>query len=137
MLKEASVSELRNQGIPKDIRILVNRGRGNDELAPSDALYRDFKSSKDRLEMVFGKGSAEAHNKAFLDCDYERRFRDQVAQNPDAIRKLEKIAKQAERKDLYLVCYEGPKKACHRRILMRMAEEQFSTRVMVDGVEPR
>lgn len=137
MLKEASVSELGSQGIPKDSRILVNRGRGSDELAPSDTLYKDFNSYKSRLEKVLGKGSAEAHNKAFLDCYYERRFRNQVAQNPDAIRKLEKIAKQAERKDIYLICYEGPTKACHRRILMRIAEEQFSARVMVDGVEPK
>ena len=62
MLKEASVSDLRSRDIPKESRILVNRGRGNDELAPSDALYKDFNTSKTRLEKGLGKGSAEAHN---------------------------------------------------------------------------
>lgn len=137
MLKEASVSDVRSKGIPKGNRVLVNRGRGNDALAPSDALYKDFTSSKSRLEKKLGKGSVEAHNKAFLDCDYERRFREQMAHNPDALEKLEELARRAEREDIYLVCYEGPRKACHRRILMRMAEENFNTQIMVDGVEPQ
>lgn len=136
MLKEASVSDLRSKGIPKESRFLVNRGRGNDELAPSDALFKDFNKSKTRLEKELGKGSAEAHNKAFLDCDYEKRFRLQVTQNPEALRKLGEIAKRAVREDLYLVCYEGPTKACHRRILLRIAEETFGSQVAVEGVEP-
>lgn len=137
MLKEASVSDIRSKGIPKENRVLVNRGRGNDELAPSDDLYKDFTSIKSRLEGKSGRGSVEAHNKAFLECGYERRFREQLARNPDALEKLEEIARRAEKEDIYLVCYEGPTKACHRRILMRVAEERFSARVMVDGVEPQ
>ena len=136
MLKEASVSDLRGGGIPRESRILVNRGRGNDELAPSDALYKDFTKSKTRLEKELGKASAEAHNRAYLDCDYERRFRLQVTQSPEALRKLAEIARRGEQEDVYLVCYEGPAKACHRRILLRIAEETFRSRVAVDGVEP-
>jgi len=136
MLKEASISELRSKDIPKDHRVLVNRGRGNDELAPSDALYKDFNTNKARLERELGKGSAEAHNKAYLECDYERRFREKVTQNHEALTKLKEIAGRSEQDDVYLVCYEGPGKACHRRILLRMAEESFGARVVVDGVEP-
>lgn len=136
MLKEASVSDLRSKGIPRESRILVNRGRGNDELAPSDVLFKDFITSKTRLERELGKGGSEAHNRAFLECDYEKRFRLQVTQNPEALRKLEEIAKRAVREDLYLVCYEGPTKACHRRILLRIAEETFGSQVAVEGVEP-
>jgi hypothetical protein len=44
---------------------------------------------------------------------------------------------RAERADVYLVCYEGPSKACHRRILIRIAEERFGAPVAVDGVEPK
>jgi uncharacterized protein YeaO (DUF488 family) len=136
MLKEASISDLHKKGIPKDKRVLVNRGRGNDELAPSDTLFRDFTEKKNRLEKELGKGSAEAHNRAFLDCDYERRFREQVTQNPEALAKLKGLAGRSRKEDVYLVCYEGPAKACHRRILLRMAEESFGTQVVVDGVEP-
>ena len=101
--------------------MLVNRGRGNDELAPSDALYRDFESTRSQLEKDLGKGSADAHNTAFLQCDYERRFREQVAADAAALARLEQLARRAEREDVYLVCYEGLTKACHRRILLRIA----------------
>jgi uncharacterized protein (DUF488 family) len=105
-------------------------------LAPSDDLYKDFTTSKTRLEKELGKGSTEAHNRAYLDCDYERRFRLQVTQSPEALRKLAEIARRSEQEDVYLVCYEGPAKACHRRILLRIAEETFGSWVAVDGVEP-
>ena len=123
MLREASVSELRSKDIAKELRVLVNRGRGNDELAPSDALYRDFESKRSKLEKDLGKGSADAHNTAFLQCDYERRFREQVAADGAALARLEQLARRAEREDVYLVCYEGLTKACHRRILLRIAAE--------------
>jgi len=136
MLKEAGVSELHKKGIFKNNRVLVNRGRGNDELAPSDALYKDFNTSKIQLEKKLGRGSMEAHNKAYLDCSYEKKFREQVIKNPEALIKLKEIARRSERKDVYLICYEGPTKACHRRILLRMAEELFGAQVVVEGVEP-
>jgi hypothetical protein len=137
MLREASVSELRAGDIPKERRVLVNRGRGNDELAPSDSLYEDFNAARERLERELGKGSAEAHNAAFLESDYERRFREQIAGDPAALAKVEELAGRAPNEDLYLVCYEGPAKACHRRILLRLAEERFGATVTVDGVEPK
>lgn len=40
--------------------MLVNRGRGNDELAPGDELFADFNARKAALEQELGKGSAEA-----------------------------------------------------------------------------
>ena len=137
MLKEASISELHKKEISKDSRVLVNRGRGNDELAPSDTLFGDFSAQKSKLEKKLGKGSAEAHNKAYVDCDYESRFREQVTQNPEAYTRLKEIARRSAKEDVYLVCYEGLNKACHRRILLRMAEQYFKVQVVVDGVEPR
>ncbi|UCG38356.1 MAG: hypothetical protein JSV00_09230 [bacterium] len=136
MLKEASISQMRSQGIPKERRILVNRGRGNDELAPSDALFAEFNATRERLESTLGKGTAESHNQAFLDMAYESRFRKQILGDPAALARLEEIGRRAEKEDLYLVCYEGPGKACHRRILMRLAEELYGARVVVEGVEP-
>lgn len=136
MLREASVSELNKKGISKNCRVLVNRGRGNDELAPSDELYEDFNRSKRQSEKKLGRGSIEAHNKAFIDCDYDIRFREQVTKNPEALKKLKEIVRRSEKNDIYLICYEGPQKACHRRILLRMAEELFSAVVSVTGVEP-
>ncbi len=137
MLKEASLSDLHRKGILKEERVLVNRGRGNDELAPSEVLFKDFDLEKRRLEKELGKGSAEAHNRAFLQSHYERRFREQITGDPKALAKLEQIARRAGDADVYLVCYEGAAKACHRRVLLRIAEERFGTLVNIEGVEPR
>lgn len=137
MLKEASISQMRTIQIPKERRILVNRGRGNDELAPSDELFARYSKMREKLEAALGKGSAEAHNQAFLDMGYEDSFRGQVLSDAAAMARLEKLSRIAEGQDIYLVCYEGPQKACHRRILLRIAEESFGARVKVEGVEPR
>ncbi len=136
MLREASLSEVKRDGISREHRVLVNRGRGNDELAPGDGLFRDFQAAKKELEAEWGRGSAEAHNRAFLACDYEARFRAQVTSDPAALAKLEALARRSREEDLYLVCYEGPAKACHRRILLRLAKERFGAAVTVEGVEP-
>ncbi|GAB4265236.1 MAG: hypothetical protein Kow0092_17430 [Deferrisomatales bacterium] len=136
MIKEASVAEMNKLKIAKERRVLVNRGRGNDELAPSDDLYEDMMARKAALEKELGKGSAEAHNRAFIDCDFERRFTEQIVNDPSAMKKLKEIVRRAETGDIYLVCYEGPTKACHRRILMRIAERAYQARVAVTGIEP-
>ncbi len=136
MLREASLAELRRGGIPRSGRVLVNRGRGNDELAPAEALLAEFMAMKRTLERRFGKGSAEAHNRAFLACRYEERFRRQILGDPAAFERLRRLAERARHEDIYLVCYEGPDKACHRRILLRIAQERFGAPVDVRGVEP-
>ncbi len=136
MIREASLSEMRSKNIPKECRVLVNRGRGNDELAPADALFAELTARKAELELEVGKGSAEAHNQAFLDCDFERRFRKQIQGDAAAMARLAAIAARSEYEDVYLVCYEGPTKACHRRMLMRMAEELFDAAIALEGIEP-
>jgi hypothetical protein len=137
MLREIGLSDLGRKGISKVDCVFVARRRGNDELAPPDDLFNDFDKAKKVLEREFGKGNIEAHNKAFLDCDYERRFREHILGNPKALEKLEEICQRSHEKEVYLVCYEGTAKACHRRILLRIAEERFGTEVIIDGVEPK
>jgi uncharacterized protein YeaO (DUF488 family) len=137
MLREASISQMKSMQIPKENRVLVNRGRGNDELAPSDELFALYHSTREKLEPSLGKGSEEAHNQAFLDMRYEKRFREQILEDPSAMARLEELSRLAESEDIYLVCYEGPRKACHRRILMRIAEETFKARIDIEGVEPK
>ena len=137
MLREIGLSEMLKKGIPKEDCVFVARKRGNDEIAPPDDLFKDFDKAKTRLEKKFGKGSVEAHNLAFLDCGYERRFREHVLRNPSALNKLEAICKRSLKRDVHLVCYEGAAKACHRRILLRIAEERFGAKVNIEGVEPK
>ena len=133
MLREAGLSELVKRGIQKDQCVFVAHKRGNDELAPTENLLQDFMQRKKDLERKFGKGSTEAHNQAFLDCDYENRFRNQIMENPEALKKLAAISQRAQESDVFLVCYEGPAKACHRRTLLRIAEETFGTQVLIEG----
>ena len=137
MLREAGLSETVRKGIPSEQCVFVARKRGNDELAPSEDLFHDFDRRKQLLEKEFGKGSAQAHNQAFIDCDYERRFRERIMGNLEALKKLEGVCTRAQDQDIFLVCYEGLSKACHRRILLRIAEERFGARVVVEGVEPK
>ena len=136
MLREASISEITSKKIPKAKRVLVNRGRGNDELGPSDELFADFNARKAAFEAELGKGSAEAHNRAFVESDYAKRFRAQIEGDRAALAKLEEIATRAETGDMYLVGYEGPTKACHRRVLLRIAAERFGAEIKLEGIEP-
>jgi hypothetical protein len=137
MLREAGLSEIAKKAIPKTQCVFVARRRGNDELTPSDQLFRDFDKRKKDLEGKLGKGSSDAHNRAYLECDYESRFRNQVLENREALKKLKEICLRAQKQDIFLVCYEGPSKACHRRILLRLAEERFGAKIAVEGVEPK
>jgi len=137
MLRETSLSEMVRRGISRDQCVFVARKRGNDALAPSDELFQDFDKRKKALERKLGKGSTEAHNRAFLESDYERRFRAQITTNPEALKKLEEISETARHHDMFLVCYEGSLKACHRRVLLRIAEERFGAEVRVEGLESK
>ena len=136
MLREASISEITSKKIPKEQRVLVNRGRGNDELAPGDELFAEVQAAKHAREKELGKSSDEAHNQAFLDCSFTERFRAQIESDKAALARLEEIAKRAETEDVWLVCYEGAGKACHRRTLMRIAAERFGVETAVEGIEP-
>lgn len=68
-------------------------------LAPSKELLKDFKE---------GKTDWGA---------YDRRFRKEILDNPEAVAKLKEIKKLAEEKDVRLICYEK-NPPCHRFILI-------------------
>ena len=136
MLREASLSQMARRKIPKEQCIFVARRRGNDQLAPGHDLFNEFDGRKKQLEKKLGKGSREAHNQAFLDCGYEKRFREQILNDPKALGRLKTLCEQARERGLYFICYEGAEKACHRRILLRICEEQFEAEVVIEGVEP-
>lgn len=136
MLIETGLSNLKKNNISKNDCVFVARKKGNDELASSEELLNDFMKEKQTIENKFGKGSAEAHNTAFLSCDYENRFKKQILNDGNALKKLEAIVKRSKNEDIYLICYEGPTKACHRRILLRIAEAIFGATINIDGVEP-
>lgn len=114
--------------LPKDAEyVLVMRGRGNDELAPSKELLDEFNSWKARFKP--GQGYETAYDSAWAKSDYEKRFRAQIMENPKALARLRELAEQARTKDVFLICYEAYDKPCHRKLLLRIAEEEFGAAV--------
>ena len=124
MIRETYLAKLKGAKIPSSSCIVVCRGRGNDELAPSEELLKNFLLLKKGHEEVLGKGSAEAHNKAFEECQYKKKFIDEIQNNPKAVSRLEEIRRRAIREDVWLVCYEGDQKMCHRHILLDLIKEK-------------
>lgn len=109
--------------------ILVMRGRGNDELAPSRELLDDF----NRLKKEYGASPddrfKDAYAYAWAKSDYERRFLDEIARRPAAIDRLKRLSERSAEKDIYLICYESDDKPCHRKLLLQIAERQFGATV--------
>ncbi len=105
--------------------VLVMRGRGNDELAPSKALLDDFnrckKGFRDGLD-----GYHDPYAYAWDKSNYEERFRREILNNPQAMRRLASLAEESRHKDIFLICYEGEDKPCHRKLLLKIAKEKFA-----------
>jgi uncharacterized protein YeaO (DUF488 family) len=107
--------------------VLVMRGRGNDELAPSKELLDEFNDWKARFAP--GSGYGTAFHFAWDKSDYEKRFREEIAANPKSSARLKALAERAKTHDVFLICYEGYDKPCHRKLLLEIAKEQFGAPV--------
>lgn len=93
-------------------------------LAPSKKLLNEFNERKEKLRRM-GIDDVSAHNRAFDDIDYERKFRQEILNRPEALLKLRQIKESAKEKDIYLICYEKPPKKCHRFILIEIAKNEL------------
>ncbi len=114
--------------LPKGVEtVLVMRGRGNDELAPSKELLDESNSWKARFKP--GQGYETAYDFAWAKSDYEKRFRAQIQGNPKALARLRELAEQSRTRDIFLICYEAYDKPCHRKLLLKIAEEEFGAAV--------
>lgn len=107
--------------------VLVMHGRGNDELAPSKALLDEFNEWK--AKFAPGEGYPTAYHYAWAKSDYEARFRAEIAANPKAAERLRELAERAKTHDVFLICYEGNDKPCHRKLLLKIAREEFGAPV--------
>lgn len=129
-----------------DNYIPVCREQGNDELTPSKDLYWHFDSVRRDLfreNNLLGMDielpvdielEAQLHNQAFVYVEYPTRFRQQILNDPEAMKKLKAIVERSKVEDVYLVCYEGWGKACHRRILLNICREQYNAEVEIQGI---
>ncbi len=115
--------------LPNDAEVvLVMRGRGNDELAPSKELLDDFKRQEAECAKS-AKDSTEAAWCAYEAVDYERRFRELIGGNPTSLERLKRLSEESRERDVFLICYEGEDKPCHRKLLLKIAQEQFGAEV--------
>ncbi len=91
------------------------------ELAPSADLLGEFMDAKAELKRD-GVPDTRAHNQAFEAVNYRERFVAQIRQDSSALRTLAELARQSAHRDVYLVCYCAADKACHRHLLIELAQ---------------
>ncbi|MGC9529805.1 MAG: DUF488 family protein [Candidatus Bipolaricaulaceae bacterium] len=121
--------------LPPDAEaVLVMRGRGNDELAPSKELLEEF--TKLKGEYTPDSGYPSAVHYAWDKRGYEARFLAQIRGSEAAMKRLAELAQRAKRKDVFLICYEGEDKPCHRKLLLRIAEEELGAEVDLSPFRP-
>lgn len=102
----------------KEEYVFVMRGRGNDELAPSKQLLKDYKE----LEEKFGREIAWERS------NYEKRFKEEILSNSKAVGLLEKFAEEVYLgSEIRLICYEKDY-PCHRFILKDLIDERVKER---------
>jgi len=120
----------RKKMLPKGSEtILVMRGRGNDDLAPSRELLDDVNRYKKEYTGDPDKRSKNAYEYAWAKSDFERRFLAEIAARPAALDRLKRLSERSAKEDTYLICYEADDKPCHRKLLLQIAETQFGATV--------
>lgn len=120
----------RKKTLPEDSKtILVMRGRGNDELAPSKELLDDVNRYKKEYSADLDKRFKNAYDYAWAKSDFERRFLAEIAARPAALDRLKRLSERSTEEDIYLICYESDDKPCHRKLLLQIAEAQFGATV--------
>ena len=87
-------------------------------LGPPQTLLEQIKRRAEELE-ADGLDDAEAHNTAWDDVDFERRYREHLNTDDDAQTAFEALhTRLLDGEGLVLVCYENTEtKRCHRTIL--------------------
>jgi len=115
--------------------VLVMRGRGNDELAPSSELFADFNRFKQEFKDSPGTYS-DAYWYAWDKSNYEQRFTKQILSDPKGMARLAYLAEEAKDRDVYLICYEGEDKPCHRKLLLKIAREHLKAQVVEEAFRP-
>jgi len=122
--------------LPKGVEvILVMRGRGNDELAPSEELLDDFNHHKRKFRDG-ADGYSDAYHYAWEKSNYESKFRNEILSNHKSVKRLKELSELSKEKDVFLVCYEAEDKPCHRKILLKIAEEEFRANVNYEPYFP-
>jgi len=114
--------------LPPNVEVvLVMRGRGNDELAPSKELLDEFNALKKSYSP--DSGFESPFHYAWVKSNFAERFLAQIRQSKAAMARLKNLSERSRSRDVFLVCYEGYDKPCHRHLLLKVAEEELRAEV--------
>lgn len=98
-------------------------------LAPPEDLFTEFQDRRDELEAE-GHAEEAAHNQAWTDVDYDRRYLQHIETDPAAQAAVDELLGRVNTgATIALVCYENTEdKRCHRTALRTYLEEQVDQR---------
>jgi hypothetical protein len=95
------------------------------ELGPPESLLADTKTIQEQLALD-GLCDEEAHNAAWEEANFADRYREYVADSPEAADTLDSLADRVtDGQTVVLVCFEGEDKRCHRHALREELERRL------------
>ncbi|MFB6207421.1 MAG: DUF488 family protein [Haloglomus sp.] len=95
-------------------------------LGPPEALLDEAKARTEDLKRQ-GMCDEGAHNAAWEETEFERRYREYLDAESDARAALADLTERiAAGEDLWLVCFEGEGKRCHRDMLVERLRERVA-----------
>jgi len=94
------------------------------ELGPPKPLLDETKQRAEDLQMQ-GLCEEGAHNAAWDETEFERRYLAHLDEDDDAQRALAALAERVrDGETVALVCFEGDRKRCHRTLLQERLRER-------------
>ncbi|MDS0258199.1 DUF488 domain-containing protein [Haloarcula sp. S1CR25-12] len=95
------------------------------ELGPPKPLLDETKQRAEDLQMQ-GLCEEGAHNAAWDETEFERRYGTYLTRDDDAQRAVEELAARVRGGEtVALVCFEGDRKRCHRTLLQERLRERI------------
>lgn len=107
--------------LPKDsIKLIVMRQPNGVNFISNTNIYWKVELSPSK-ELLY----AYKFEHKYTFEEFEKEFRKELNKNKKAKNLLRKIAKAANKQDIFLICSEVSKFECHRFILCKILKEQF------------
>jgi len=95
-------------------------------LGPPESLLSTVKEREEDFKMQ-GMCDEGAHNAAWDDTDFDRRYREYLEESEAAQSRLSSLAERVrDGQPVVLVCFEGDSKQCHRHHLVERLRERVS-----------
>jgi len=95
-------------------------------LGPPEPLLEETKDVQEAFELD-GMCDTGAHNAAWEETNFEARYRDYLADSPEADATLDGLESRVrDGETVVLVCFEGEDKRCHRHLLLEALRDRLA-----------